>query len=311
MRKRMMTLVAVAVFTVALTACGAAQTSNTPTPTVEPTKEVEATTTPTVEPTATSTPVPTNTPEPTATSTPEPTSTPTPEPTSTPVPTEAPVVEENNWETVLRELHSLETYEEREAYIETLDKSKYEVAAVDNFDLFNDNTDNLKLSKYAGLHSMQGFSLKSEPEVQAAIDSITEEYAALEVCLDFPTGEYCLMTITNLTTGETDPWGFYRDTELEIVGAEKEPDAPIIIKDTFAIETFLKGYNSWTMSYEEPVWDPETGMYDYSSFDTAAPVEMWNTMKYYDDLVDIEGEVEEAGWWEEDEDAGWWGDLGW
>lgn len=284
-------------------------------PTTEPTVEPTATSTPTPEPTATSTPTPT--PEPTSTPTPEPTATPvptsttTPEPTSTPVPTEAPVVEAKDWETVLRELHSLETYEEREVYIETLDKSKYEVAAVDNFDLFNDNTDNLKLSKYAGLHSMQGFSLKSEPEVQAAIDSITEEYAALEVCLDFPTGEYCLMTITNLTTGETDPWGFYRDTELEIVGAEKEPDAPIIIKDTFAIETFLKGYNSWTMSYEEPVWDPETGMYDYSSFDTAAPVEMWNTMKYYDDLVDIEGEVEEAGWWEEDEDAGWWGDLGW
>ena len=34
-------------------------------------------------------------------------------------------------ETVLRELHSLTTYEKREAYIETLDKSKYEVKAVD------------------------------------------------------------------------------------------------------------------------------------------------------------------------------------
>ncbi len=157
MRKRMMTLAAVAVLALTLTACGTAQTSNDPTstpeptkeveatttPTVEPTKEAEVTTAPTVEPTATSTPVPTETPVPTATpvptntptpeptETPVPTSTPTPEPTTTPVPTKAPVVDAKDWEVVLRELHSLATYKEREAYIETLDKTKYEVKEVD------------------------------------------------------------------------------------------------------------------------------------------------------------------------------------
>lgn len=112
-----MTLAAVTVLALTLTACGTAQTSNTPTPTVEPTKEVEATTTPTVEPTATSTPIPT--------------STPTPEPTSTPIPTVAPMADAKDWKNVLRELHSLATYKEREAYIETLDKTKYEVKEVD------------------------------------------------------------------------------------------------------------------------------------------------------------------------------------
>lgn len=96
MRKKMFILVAVAVFTFALTACGTSQPSNDPTPTVEPTMEVVPTTEPTVEPiatntpvpTATNTPLPTNTPVPTATNTPVPTATSTPTPGPTEVPAE-------------------------------------------------------------------------------------------------------------------------------------------------------------------------------------------------------------------------------
>ena len=54
MKKKILTLAAVAVFAFALTACGTPQTGNTPTSTPEPTVEAQ---TP-VEPTATSTPKP-------------------------------------------------------------------------------------------------------------------------------------------------------------------------------------------------------------------------------------------------------------
>ena len=155
MKKRFILFATVATLAVVMTACGSAQTSNNPTPTVEPTKAVEATTAPadtatpmvepttepTVEPTATSTPAPepTVTPVPTSTPTPEPTatSTPTPEPTATPVPTEVPKADTKDWKTVLRELHSLETYAEREAYVAKLDKSAYKVEKTENFDLIN------------------------------------------------------------------------------------------------------------------------------------------------------------------------------
>ena len=272
MRKRMMTLVAVAVFTVALTACGAAQTSNTPTPTVEPTKEVETTTTPTVEPTATSTPVPTNTPEPTATSTPEPTatpeptSTPTPEPTSTPVPTEAPVVEENNWETVLKELHNLETYEEREAYIETLDKSKYEVAAVDNFDLIavpnrtevveKDGMEEFVTTKYTLLDSHDPDS------VEYYLENILnyDEYVCGTI------NEYYLMTITNIASGEADPWGIrVRSTVMDMETWEDVETVAVL-----TLETLVNNTNKVTDELNE------------ARGDKYAYIKTWETKFYYE-----------------------------
>ena len=252
MKKKLITLVAVCTF--ALTACGTAQTSNTPT--AEPTNAAEATTAPTatavptVEPTATSVPTeePTSTPtlEPTATATPEPTSTPTPEPTATPTPTPTPAV---SFETVLKELHSLETYEEREAYIENLDSSRFKVDKVDNYDLlgkangtpmesistydvltgeytskaapdsewyyptiekralrdyayievYNESAVEEFLNEYAGWYRENGYS-------EEEISELAEEYGNTKVELDL-TGESYLMTLTDLTTGETDPWG--------------------------------------------------------------------------------------------------------
>ncbi len=118
MKKKILTLVAIATLALAMTACGTAQTSNNPTPTVEPTKEVEATTAPTVEPTATSTPVPTTTSEPTATNTPTPeptaTSTPTPEPTSLPYAEEKGIKIENITEFESSFLHYVVGWESEE-----------------------------------------------------------------------------------------------------------------------------------------------------------------------------------------------------
>lgn len=267
MRKKFMTFVAGAALALTMAACGTAQTNST-VPTVEPTKEAEATITPTVaatstvEPTATSTPVPTETPEPTATSTPVPTETPeptatlipteAPEPTATPVPTEAPepiatlipteapkptvtpvpteapkptetpVADTKDWKTVLKKLHSLETYEEREAYVATLDTSRYKVAEEASFDLIT-RSNGMYLDIIETYDMKTGnYTTEIAPDSRIHYPSFSEQ--VLSWCADIPevvnydrtigasvgerpTGENYLMTITNLATGETDPWG--------------------------------------------------------------------------------------------------------
>lgn len=306
MKKRIILFVAVATLTLAMTACGsenvnvetemngrfevikdievttptaeptkAVETTTAPTatsaptvePTTEPTVEPTATSTPTPEPTATSTPTPT--PEPTSTPTPEPTatpvptSTPTPEPTSTPVPTEAPVVEENNWETVLTELHSLATYEEREAYIETLDKSKYEVAAVDNFDLIavpnrtevveKDGMEEFVTTKYTLL----------DPKSEGAyIENILN-------CDDYiggTTGEYYLMTIIDLTTGQVDPWGVR--IHATVMDMETWEDVETVA--VLTLETLVNNTNKVTDELNE------------ARGDKYAYIKTWETKFYYE-----------------------------
>lgn len=300
MKKRFILFVAVATLTLAMTACGSenvnvetemngrfevikdievttptteptkeAETTSTPTvePTTEPTVEPTATSTPTPEPTATSTPTPT--PEPTSTPTPEPTatpvptSTPTPEPTSTPVPTEAPVVEENNWETVLTELHSLATYEEREAYIETLDKSKYEVAAVDNFDLIavpnrtevveKDGMEEFVTTKYTLLDS------KHEGSYLENILNY-DEYVCGTV------GEYYLMTIIDLATGQTDPWG--TRVHSTVMDMETWEDVETVV--TCTLETLVNNTNKVTDELNNDRGDK----YAY--------IKTWETKFYYE-----------------------------
>jgi len=347
MKKKILMFAIVATLAVVMTACGSAQTSNNPTPTVEPTKEVEATTTPTVEPTkeaeattaptveptatstpapeptatpvatSTPTPEPTATPVPTSTSTPEPTatSTPTPEPTATPVPTEAPKADTKDWKTVLRELHSLETYAEREAYVAKLDKSIYKVEKTENFDLIN------KCNSYEGEVELidqgeviVGYTCFSEEIYDVvgeyAADELPEEYRGaihdiygdsecqpveiegyglciFETVYGYPTKEQTvyadlalilglnwepfgetayLMTVTNITTGETDPWG-------------------VCYGQTVTMEKAVAVYEESYMSE----WGPSL-IYIY----TAAPgncepahIKTWDTLKYYVDLVTL------------------------
>ncbi|MGN0506068.1 MAG: hypothetical protein ACI4FZ_05860 [Lachnospiraceae bacterium] len=174
------------------------------------------------------------------------------EPTTEPTeePTEAPVFENAEFAAVLRELHSLETYEERETYIETLDKSRYEVKAADNADLIThengEYTDIIKTYNYetndyivtiapdSGIHypsicwwTLRGLAslvLPDESEIDELIngwvgdgyreagysESEIRDMAVIECTraryFD-TTGKYDFMTITDTTTGETDPWG--------------------------------------------------------------------------------------------------------
>lgn len=286
MKKKILTLVAIATLATMMTACGSenievetemngrfetikdievvnptVEPTEEPTVTVEPTEPPTVTEepaeepTPTTEPTVEPTEVPTSTPEPTAT--PEPTSTPTPEPTSTPVPTEAPVVETKDWETVLRELHAITTYEEREAYIETLDKSKYEVAAVDNFDLIaipnRVEAEEFLNAKYTLLDT------KSEG---AYIENILNcgEY------IGGTTDEYYLMTITNLATGEVDPWG----VRIHAVVMDMETWEDVETVTTWTLETLVDN----TAKVTDELNNERGDKYAY--------IKTWNTKFYYE-----------------------------
>ena len=354
MRKRMMTLAAVAILAITLTACGAAQTGNNPTPTVEPTKEAEATTAPTVEPTkeaevtttptveptatnvpeptatSTPTPEPTATPEPTSTPTPEPTatpvptSTPTPEPTATPVPTEAPKADTKDWKTVLRELHSLETYAEREAYVAKLDKSAYKIEKTENFDLINKcNSGEVEISK----EILVGYNLISnstdETVAEYTVDTLPEEYldaAYFEDIIEH--AEYGVCYFEKVYTYETntvnakaaldifvpkhfDTFGNYDEVEkpaylmtiTNTATGETDPwgvvgDETIFDYDTFehvpialTFERVIDDYNWCVGQLPDGEWAFEQVLYHYVNENGPLhPIETWDTLKYYEDL---------------------------
>lgn len=331
MRKRMMILAAVAVFAITLTACGAAQTSNTPTSTAEPTKEVEATTAPTIEPTATNVPEPTATPEPTSTPTPEPTAAPEPTNTPTPGPTEAPTAETKDWETVLRELHSLETYEEREEYVAKLDQSAYKAEQTESFALINeDNSGEVEVSNGQGI--VVGYKLISELSFETVeeytVDNLPAEYrdafenigylehdsygpcffeevyeyetitvnakAALDVYVPMfcdTVGNYddeyeavYLMTLTNIATGETDPWGI---VSLEN-GWDWDWETTEPKNQTYIVEVIIRNYNGCIEMLSDPDWAMEQVLYHYANENGALhSIETWDTLKYYEDLVSL------------------------
>lgn len=184
-------------------------------PTVEPTVEPIPTEEPeviepTVEPTAAPTeapeiiePEPTDVPEvveptkaPEPTATPKPTATPvptaTPKPTEAPKPTKAPVVESKDFKTVLRELHSLDDYAAREAYVNKLDKSAYKVSTIKAKDFYSEgNLDALFTGDIANSYELAGVYYG------CSID-----------------GKYELVTVVDTATDEVDVWGVKYDASL-------------------------------------------------------------------------------------------------
>lgn len=245
MKKRMITLVLVAALATALTACSA-KTSSDPTPTAEPANEADATATPKAEstaaptaeptveptaaPTATSIPTPeaTEAPAPTAepvvepTETPAPTAEPVVEPTEAPAPTVEPTAEISEFAAMLKELHSLQTYEERVAYVEKLDKSKYKVGEEEGFDLVTHcNGKHLDIIE---TYDMETGEYITEVAPDSRIHYPSFPSAILRWCIGLDdyyyyentvgayagediTGENYLLTVTDIATGETDPWG--------------------------------------------------------------------------------------------------------
>lgn len=96
--------------------------------------------------------------------------------------TEAPVADTKDWKTVLRELHSLETYEEREAYVAKLDKSVYKVEQTENFDLID------KCNSYEGEMYVRNEFGRVQEETYVVYDAnydTVAQYLADELPEDF------------------------------------------------------------------------------------------------------------------------------
>ncbi len=237
MKKKILTLVAMATLVTMMTACGASETKDTsttptttPVVTTEPTEVPEVTVEPTTEPTEVPEVTPTETPvepevtvEPTEVPTQAPTEVPveptqapteapevTVEPTETPAePTEAPSVDvaEDPTFAVIKEMtenhvkdNDWGPYNELEALIETLDKSRYEVTAMDNIDLIvPEDTVESDRRMFEEL-IFTDYNLFDLAE-------ITTEDGDTDYVDVFPTGEFYVMTLTDTVTGETIVWG--------------------------------------------------------------------------------------------------------
>jgi len=203
MKRRIIALATVTVLTFALSACGATEESNSSTPTVEQSSQT-VTVEPTQAPTEAPTQAPTEAPEVTV------------EPTETPAePTEVPsinVAEDPNF-AVIKEMVAEHIkwneewhYDELEALIETLDKSRYEVAAVDNLDLVADKVDHgYDIDTYEEILFAEGFIFD--------LAEITTEDGDTDYIDVVPTGEFYVMTLTDNVTGETIVWGLKVHTE--------------------------------------------------------------------------------------------------
>ena len=246
----------------------------TPTATTAPTTEPEATVVPTAEPTEE--PKPTEVPEVIT-------------PTTEPEPTEAPVAEAKNFETVLRELHSLKTYEEREAYIEKLDKSKYKVEETKNRDFFSEG------NSYEGFDPDMGERTFKPDELNRAFegfdfvfyDELYEEYDDFEARYGYSTGlqyayDYSLMTITDVATGETDPWGAKALYSEELLVWDENWEEVI---DTEIVEQVHP-------TIIEPVIDAYNSIFAWDNFYYYAMIKTWDTLKYYDDIYTPQTEFE-------------------
>ena len=239
MKKKLLMLVFIAILTITMTACGGNEVTTEATtngssvvdkteePTVEsttrsdnfeeitdkteePTTEKPTTEEPTTEAPTTEEPT---TEEPTTTIAEPMTEAPTTEePEATTEPTTESVETVSEFGTMLKELHTFTTYEERKAYIENLDKTKYKVEEVDNFDLITQvngayidfiDTYDIETGEYIG---------NIAPNSRVHYPSFNKD--VLSACIgiymsdtEIITGETYLMTITDLSTGETDPWG--------------------------------------------------------------------------------------------------------
>ena len=369
MKKRIWILAAIAAFSLAFTACGTPEGETygedygvetemngrfetivdddkkaTPEPTEAPSSEErgDGPTKPEETPSSEERGDGPTTPE--ATATPEPTT--APEVTEEPTPTEAPVAETKGFAVVLKELHSLETYAEREAYIAQLDKSLYEAAVVDcsekvieededytvtelgTFDLIED-FNSKEVEEYDGPYKIIIRTPDTNEEVYSfvsgnASDDDWEKYydymdnGYIEENV-YPTrsvgtrltwfarneyrggelmnqtyvdeygdetslyggscnGEIYFMTLTDLTTGETDPWG----VKVHFDAFNYETYEDTLIVESVTIEDFINDYNHFVC--EADAWD---GFYD-----PMAKVTTWETLKHYNDIFTPQTEFE-------------------
>jgi len=200
MKRRIIALATVTVLTLALSACGATEESNSSTPTVEQSSQT-VTVEPTEVPTEAPTQAPTEAPEVTV------------EPTEAPVePTEASsvnVAEDPNFEVIKNMVVEMMTvdytnykYAEFASIIETMDESRYEVTAVDSLDPIlkdglSDDEKKTAVENFLGLVEFEKHKIK-----------VVEDGEEFNMKVGTtPTGEFYVMTLTDNVTGETIAWG--------------------------------------------------------------------------------------------------------
>lgn len=311
----------------------------------ETTEEPEATTAPesTEEPKATT--APESTEEPATTTAPEPTK--TPEATEAPVPTEAPAATTKTFKTVLRELHSLNSFKEREAYVEGLDKSLYKVTEVDCSQEIIEESEFQTVTRMGHFALLEDCNTKSVPDYESGYTYVIlspdtgeevfrfEESGATdedwnlyndymdkgykEDCIvpertvpaqvvyyaynwysggeimkttyvdeyDSETslyngecnGECYFMTLTEIATGETDPWGV--KVPFDAYNYQTEERSVIVEKET--IEAFVNSYNKFVCEGE--AWGGMAG-------EPMAMVTTWDTLQYYSDIFVPQTEFE-------------------
>ena len=223
MKKFLMLIMLFGVF--AFTACGTESVGENPAPTEKPSVEADAPTEPTQAPVKPDDAVGTE--NVTDKSESDSADTDTTEPTPVPEPTDAATGAETDFAMVLAAIHSLNTYEEREAYIATLSSAEYKVETTDSFDL-------LIQSSGEAMKRVVTFDMTTGKNIWSDVPGSELYYPeiddmTLEACLEsedeeeMPTGEAYLMTITNLATGESDPWGVrIKKTGVEIVEVETD-----------------------------------------------------------------------------------------
>lgn len=223
----------------------------------------------------------------------------TPEPTDAPVPTEAVTEEVSDFATVLQAIHSLDTYEEREAYIAGLDTAKYKVETTENADLVM--LPNGKKVDQIWTYDMELADYVVSDMPDSRIVYPTLRFSVLETCISAfeemrqATGDVFLVVITDLATGETDPWGV-KIPYTELIEVEEEtdwgseiyyeedPDAPVMyayktVEELVAAKNDLDIYDSarhaMKIMFVEPIypeekyddnWEP-TGEYVYYEYE--------------------------------------------
>lgn len=217
MKRRMIALTTAIILTLALTACGETEEKSSSTPTVEQENQ-------TVTEDATDTPEetdgPAETPEVTdeATETPEETdddynssySTDYVEPNYNPDPVVSDEDKDNSqvaFDAIVAELEMRsDDFKYSKQYIETLDQSKYEVNAENNFDLLFE-TGRLQGEKEVILDAIFNPVNWSYVEVEMEYTSMGMTDTHWVGITGLPTGEYYLLTRTDTSTGEVIPWG--------------------------------------------------------------------------------------------------------
>lgn len=219
-----------------------------------------------------------------------------PEKTDTTEPVEPEESEEvSEFAKVLRELHLLDTYEERETYVEKMEDSDYSVVELDNLELITHaNGEEVDLIYTYDMETNE--YIKSVAPNSRIVYPVFDEYTYVSCCNmnmyeeggEMPTGEVTLMGIKDLSSGEVDPWGvkIYKAGTKEVEEESElgwsysttviDPESPVTVAYC-TIEELVNSKNT-------------VDSWDYYHEKNLSFVEPVRPLEYYDDAGNPTGE---------------------